>query len=134
MLKLDTVGLFVTDMARTVRFYQEVMGMQTDWNGEPNAELFSPGGVRLILFSRNDFEAMTSRTYSYPQGVNGTVELAFSLPTFADVDVEYARLVKAGAKPIFPPTDEPWGQRTCYLADPDGNLLEVSSFNEGAGA
>ena len=28
------------------------------------------------------------------------------------------------------PTTEPWGQRTCYVADPEGNLIEISSFEE----
>ena len=27
------------------------------------------------------------------------------------------------------PTTEPWGQRTCYVADPEGNLIEIGSFN-----
>jgi catechol 2,3-dioxygenase-like lactoylglutathione lyase family enzyme len=27
-------------------------------------------------------------------------------------------------------TTEPWGQRTCYVADPDGNLIEIVSFVE----
>ncbi len=26
------------------------------------------------------------------------------------------------------PTTEPWGQRTCYIADPEGNLIEIGSF------
>jgi len=26
------------------------------------------------------------------------------------------------------PTTEPWGQRTCYVADPEGNLIEIGSF------
>ena len=25
-------------------------------------------------------------------------------------------------------TTEPWGQRTCYIADPEGNLVEIGSF------
>ena len=36
---------------------------------------------------------------------------------------------EVGAKPVLQPTTEPWGQRTCYIADPDGNLIEISSFN-----
>lgn len=51
-------------------------------------------------------------------------------PTFADVDKEYSRAVVMGAKPIMEPTTEPWGQRTCYVADPEGNLIEICSFNE----
>lgn len=28
------------------------------------------------------------------------------------------------------PTTEPCGQRTCYIADPEGNLIEIGSFNK----
>jgi catechol 2,3-dioxygenase-like lactoylglutathione lyase family enzyme len=130
MLKFDAVGLFVTDMDTMVAFYRDVLGMETDWKGAPNAEL-SSGSMRLIMYSRDDFETMTSRAYAYPSGTNGTLELAFSLLAFKDVDREYTRVVAAGAVPVFPPTDEPWGQRTSYVADPDGNLIEISSFNLG---
>ena len=47
-----------------------------------------------------------------------------------DVDKEYDRAVSMGAQPVFAPTTEPWGQRTCYVADPEGNLIEISSFVE----
>lgn len=35
-----------------------------------------------------------------------------------------------GAIPILEPTTEPWGQRTCYISDPEGNLIEIGSFNK----
>lgn len=127
MMKFHTVGLFVTEMDRMVAFYRDVMGLKTDWNGTPNAELYS-GDMRLIMFSRADFEAMTSTVYGYPDRLNGTMELAFEVETFADVDLEYARVTGAGAKPVFPPTTMPWGQRTSYVADPDRNLIEIGSF------
>ncbi len=130
MLTFDAVGLFVTDMDKMVSFYRDVMDMRTDWQGAPNAELYS-GTMRMIMYSRADFETMTSKSYTYPSGINGTIELSFGLPAFEDVDREYARLVAAGAVPVFPPTDEPWGQRTSFVADPDGNLIEISSFNQG---
>lgn len=130
MLKMNAVGLFVNNMENMVRFYRDVMGMQTGWNGEANAELAS-GEMRLIMFGRKDFEAMTAQQYTYPAGKNGTLELSFDLPHFEDVDKEYARVVKAGAEEILPPTDEPWGQRTSYVTDPEGNLIEISSFNQG---
>lgn len=130
MLKMNAVGLFVTDMEKMVTFYRDVIGMETDWNGAVNAEL-SSGGMRLIMFGRQDFEQMTSRQYTYPSGLNGTLELAFDLPHFEDVDKEYERIIKAGAASVFRPTDEPWGQRTCYISDPEGNLIEISSFNQG---
>ena len=127
MLTFQITGLFVNDMATIVAFYRDVMGMQTDWNGEPNAELRS-GKATLILYGRKDFETMTAQPYTYPAGLNGTMELAFDVGTTADVDMEYNRVVTAGAAPVFPPTDEPWGQRTSYVADPDGNLIEIYAF------
>ena len=35
-----------------------------------------------------------------------------------------------GAKPVLSPETEEWGQRTCYIADPEGNLIEIGSFKE----
>ena len=128
MLKFDAAGLFVTEMEKMVLFYRDVMGMKCDWNGGPYAELFS-GDMRIIMYGREDFEKMTSRTYSYPKEVNGTLELSFSLPRFEDVDKEYERVVNAGARPVFPPTNMEWGQRTSFVSDPDGNLIEIGSFN-----
>lgn len=127
MLNLNAIGLFVRDMAQTVAFYRDVLGMTTDWQGEANAELYCGEG-KLILFSRDDFETMTARRYTYPAALNGTMEIAIDVSTYADVDREYARVTAAGARPVFAPTTEPWGQRTCYVADPDGNLIEISSF------
>ncbi|MGN0060794.1 MAG: VOC family protein [Alloprevotella sp.] len=124
----NTIGLFTTNNARTVAFYRDIFGFQTTWNGiDPNVEM-TLGDSRIILFPRKAFEEMTSHTYSYPSGLNGTMEVSFDVPCFADVDKEYHRAVNLGAHPIFAPTTEPWGQRTCYVADPDGNLIEISSF------
>jgi len=37
-------------------------------------------------------------------------------------------IVAKGGESVMPPTTEPWGQRTCYIADPEGNLVEIGSF------
>ncbi|MDY3848406.1 MAG: VOC family protein [Prevotella sp.] len=127
----NTVGLFTTDNVKMVAFYRDIFGFHTEWNGsDPNVEM-TLGGSRIIMFPRDAFEQMTSQQYAYPQGNNGTMELSFDVPCFANVDKEYERAVSMGAKPVFAPTTEPWGQRTCYVADPEGNLIEISSFIEG---
>ena len=33
------------------------------------------------------------------------------------------------AKTVLAPTTEPCGQRTCYIADPEGNLIEIGSWD-----
>ena len=126
----NTVGLFTRDNKSTVDFYTKTFGFTTDWDGiQPNLEM-TLGDMRIILFPRDAFEQMVSRKFQYPEGFNGTMELAFDVPTFADVDKEYQHALANGAASVLPPTTEPWGQRTCYVADPDGNLIEIGSFVE----
>ena len=42
---------------------------------------------------------------------------------------EYKKAVENGATSVLEPELEPWGQRTCYIADPEGNLIEIGSWN-----
>ncbi len=129
--RFNTVGLFTTNNAATVKFYTQTFGFTTDWDGEaPNVEM-QLGDMHIILFPRDAFEQMTQQRYAYPQGFNDTMELAIDVPSFADVDKEYAHALSHGAASVMAPTTEPWGQRTCYVADPDGNLIEINSFNAG---
>jgi uncharacterized glyoxalase superfamily protein PhnB len=127
IMEIDCIGLFVNDMEKMVKFYRDIIGFETDWHGDPNAE-FKAGNCRLIMFSRNDFENMVSKKFNYPKSLNGTMEIAFNLKNYDEVDKEYNRLVDSGVESVFPPTTMPWGQRTCYVADPEGNLLEIGSF------
>lgn len=48
---------------------------------------------------------------------------------FDEVDEEYKKAISKGAVSVLEPTTEPWGQRTCYISDPEGNLIEIGSFN-----
>jgi len=41
-----------------------------------------------------------------------------------------ALIVENGATSVLEPELEPWGQRTCYIADPEGNLIEIGSWNK----
>lgn len=126
----NTIGLFSIDNKTMVEFYTDIMGFTTDWDGEARNVMMHHGEMTLMLYPRILFEKMTDQEFSYPKGLNGTVELAFHLPTFSDVDAEYDRAVSLGARSVFSPQTMPWGQRTCYIADPEGNLIEIHSFTE----
>ena len=57
-------------------------------------------------------------------------EIALYVDTFDEVDEAFRRAVAGGATPVLEPELEPWGQRTCYIADPEGNLIEIGSWNK----
>lgn len=128
-MKLDGLGLFVNDMPTMVRFYRDVLGFEitVDENAE-NVYLIKDGTL-FMLYERKNFEKMTSRKYEYLKGVNGHFEIALYVDTFEEVDKAYNDAVSKGAVSILPPENEPWGQRTRYIADPEGNLIEIGSFN-----
>ena len=50
-------------------------------------------------------------------------EIGFKVP---EVDSAFSELVARGAASVVPPTDRFWGQRTAYVRDPDGHLIELA--------
>ena len=129
-MRLDGFGLFVDDMAKMIRFYRDVLGFEIKEDEATSNVYLIKDGTLFLLYGRNDFEKMTSRKYEYLKGVNGHFEIALYIDTFEEVDKEYKRVIQQGANPILEPTTEPWGQRTCYIADPEENLIEIGSFNK----
>ena len=129
-MRLDGFGIFVEDMPKMVRFYRDVLGFAI--KEEPDAEnvYLVKDGTLFLLYRRRDFEKMTARSYAYAKGVQAHFELALYVDTFEAVDEAYHDVIAKGAVSLLPPTTEPWGQRTCFVADPEGNVIEIGSFNE----
>jgi lactoylglutathione lyase len=129
--RFDMIGLFVDDLQKMVAFYRDVLDLEIEWDGNgPYAE-FKHVGIRFAMYERKELPRLLGQPPTYPSGLNGTFELAIDLPRFADVDVEFERVVRAGAKPVYAPRDEPWGMRSSMVADPEGNLIEIGSWNKG---
>ena len=130
-MKLDGFGLMVDDMAVMVRFYRDVLGFEIKEEEDTTNVFLEKDGTLFLLYRKTDFENMTNRRFSYCSGINGHFEIALGVENYSAVDKAYADVTAAGAEGIMEPTTEPWGQRTCYIAVPEGNLIEIGSFIEG---
>lgn len=128
-MRLDGFGLFVNDMAVMIRFYRDVLGFEISEDENTSNVYLVKDDTLFLLYGRKDFEGMTDRKYDYIKGLNGHSEIALYVDTFEEVDAEYKKAVAKGAVSVLEPTTESWGQRTCYIADPEGNLIEIGSFN-----
>lgn len=128
-MKYLGTGIMVKDMPTMVRFYRDVIGFEIKDDENTENVLIEKDGTIFMLYRRSDFENMTGHKFSYCDGIIGHYEIAFEVENFAAVDSTFARVVEQGAKAVMEPTTEPWGQRTCYVADPEGNLIEIGSFN-----
>ena len=129
MMRLDGFGLFVNDMGKMIRFYRDVLDFEIKEGEDTSNVYLVKDGTLFLLYGRNDFEKMTSRKYEYIKGLNGHFEIALYVDTFEEVDKAYEDAIAKGAASVLEPETEPWGQRTCYIADPEGNLIEIGSFN-----
>ncbi len=129
-MKLDGFGIFVKDMGKMIRFYRDVLGFEIQEQENTKNVFLKKDSTLFLMYGRDDFETMTRRRYSYAGDVNGHFEIALSVENYAAVDRAYGEVLEKGARGILPPETEPWGQRTCYIADPEGNLVEIGSFTE----
>ena len=121
--------LLAGEMDRMVPFYRDTLGFHTEWNGEDFAEFETASGeLSLFMYSRKAFVQAINESYVPPKGINQTFEIALWLPSYSDVDAEYERLSKLGVQfPTGEPMTFTFGIRNFYVADPEGNLLEIGS-------
>ena len=128
-MRLDGYGLFVKDMATMIRFYRDVLGFEIKEDENTDNVYLLKDGTLFLLYGRKDFENLTSKRYDYLKGINAHSEMALSVDTYEEVDVQYQNAINNGATSLLEPTTEPWGQRTCFIADPEGNIIEIGSWN-----
>lgn len=119
----DYVVLVVTDLDRSLEFYTGTLGLTLGHRSGPYAQL-ATGRTRLALFRRDAMAATLGWDELEPANPRApTFEVGFKVD---DVDAAYATLTGRGASGLVEPTDRPWGQRTAYLRDPDGYLVELA--------
>ena len=129
-MRLDGFGLLVEDMGNMIRFYRDVLGFEIKEAEDSSNVYLVKDGTLFLLYGRSDFEKMTGRSYEYIKGLNGHFEIALYVDAFDEVDAVFRKAVENGATAVMEPEFEPWGQRTCYIADPEGNLIEIASWDK----
>lgn len=118
----DYVVVIVQDLDRALRFYCDVLGLSLGHRSGSFAQL-ATGVTRVALYERPAMASTLGRELAPPSLDAPAFELGFKVD---DCEAAYAELVGAGATPAVPPTDRAWGQRTAYLRDPDGHLVELA--------
>ncbi len=122
--KISLITLSVADVARSLRFYGDGLGLEThNYKDGDDMVMFRLEGTWLGLFPR-DLAAEDAGVSPEGSGFRG-VALAHNEPSPEAVDATFAEAIAAGATAVKPPHKTFWGGYSGYFADPDGHLWEV---------
>ena len=113
---ISAVTLAVADMARSVDFYHDLVGMEILYGGGSSSfTSFKSGESYLNLILDNQRAPQDAQTW--------WGRLIFHVD---DVDALYQRLVEAGLTPATEPADASWGERYFHINDPDSHELSFA--------
>jgi catechol 2,3-dioxygenase-like lactoylglutathione lyase family enzyme len=116
MKRFNGVCIVTQDVRRLRDFYQNVL--QELAEGDDTFVVFSIQGSKLSLCSAHQVEEMAAS--STTDTGYGNCVLEFEVD---DVDQEYGRLKQLAVTFAKPPTTQPWGIRSVWFRDADGNLV-----------
>jgi uncharacterized protein len=126
-IKVITLG--VDDLERSLRFYRDGLGLETEGiigtEFEHGAVVFFhlKGGLMLALWPKSSLAAEARVSSSPPSAVEFT--LGHNVASREEVDAVMAQAERAGATITDPASERFFGGYSGYFQDPDGHLWEV---------
>ena len=116
-MKFVGICLITDDVPVLTDFYAKVLGVKAEGD-DVHAELTTEG-TGISIFSTAGMENMAPMSM---QGAgHGGFTMAFEVE---DVDAEYVRLKDLGVEFVKLPETHPWGCRSFWFRDPDGNIVD----------
>lgn len=121
--RISMITLGVTDLEKSVKFYEEGLGFPKK-ESSPEVAFFTLNGTWLGLYGREALaeDAMVSAEGS---GFN-SFALAHNVASEDEVDKTMAQALAAGATLAKEPQQVFWGGYSGYFKDPDGHLWEIA--------
>ena len=116
---VDYTVIFARDLAAMRGFYEGVLGFRLARALSDGWLEYHVGATTLVLA----LPGPTAGDAPLPEG-SAALQLAFRVPP-GEVDRCARELEARGIEILSPPQDRPFGHRTLFFRDPDGNLLEV---------
>jgi uncharacterized glyoxalase superfamily protein PhnB len=115
-MKFSGICLITENVPALVAFYSLLFGGRAE--GDDYHSEFQLDGLNLAIFARRSMEEMAPGSM---QGAGtGSFTIGFEVE---NVDAEYARLQALGVPVVKPPESYPWGSRSAWFRDPDGNIV-----------
>ncbi|PIC79414.1 glyoxalase [Sporosarcina sp. P18a] len=127
--RISVITLGVDDLERSLKFYQDGLGLPTEGivgqEFEYGAVAFFnlQSGVKLAIWNRKNIAYDTSINQTPKSPTEFTI--GHNVGSKEEVDRVMEQAEKAGAFITVPAHDTFWGGYSGYFQDPDGHLWEV---------
>lgn len=115
-LKFDGVCIITENVNVMKDFYEQVL--RGDAEGDENYALILTKDAKLSIFSRKCMETMAPGHTLEIGRSSCVIEIEVD-----NVDKEYELLKKKKVSIVKLPTTQPWGIRSVWFKDPDGNIV-----------
>lgn len=125
--RIDNVGVAVSDLERSVAFY-EALGFSVESRDETPAATLAAGEARMWVFQTTAAERDAGRRPELVGNRPGLDHLSFWV---GDVDAAAEQARGAGLQLESAPADQEWGYRAASLLDPDGNRVFLLGDRRG---
>ena len=107
-VSLDKFAIHVANVEASMAYYQRIPGAKL--------VMHQPGHIAIFQLGKNELNLVRL-------DIKPPFHLEFEVE---EVDRLYEEYQQASFPTQGPPEDKPWGERTFYSRDPDGNLMEFS--------
>lgn len=128
--RITLLTLGVDDLERSLTFYRDGLGLQTEGiigeEFEHGAVAFFElqSGLKLAIWKRRDIAHDTKIVQTEPSPTEFTI--GHNVGSKEEVDLVMEQAKKAGATITVPAHEAFWGGYSGYFQDPDGHLWEVA--------
>jgi lactoylglutathione lyase len=124
-MEIDYIALFVSDVARSLIFYRDVLGFSFEKPAKPDGAEGYSGKLKIGIYDRSWLPKLFGDRGE--QIISGHPFLLSM--TVDDLDQVYQQICDRQTHTlvdiISPPTLMAWGQKILFLSDPDGNMIEI---------
>ncbi len=114
------VSLNVADVHASARFAIEHFGFTEGMSADGFVSVSHPDSPLNLAFLRTGLPSFRPASIGGAAG-QGTL-IAFVVD---DLDEQFAQIAAAGAIVVTEPETEPWGERYCQFADPNGLVWQL---------
>ncbi|HEX2621978.1 MAG TPA: VOC family protein [Phototrophicaceae bacterium] len=121
--KVNATVLFMADenLDRCMKFYRDILGVEVVFSDDSSYAFKMEGQDFALVKLSSAVEMLNKEVLAQSEHVSHRIMLCADVE---DVDAAYKTLTAKGLAFIKPPIDQPWGFRTAYFADPEGNIWE----------